>query len=87
MRDAEPAMGLFWRILKRIFSSLFLAIVTFVGAPAAFARHRAGRADLPAPAGHHPHPQGQPDHPADGHLRPLRATRSPRCSSTTATSR
>src|SRR5205823_11685609 len=37
VRDAEPDMRLLWKIVKTIFSSLFLATVAFVGAPAAFA--------------------------------------------------
>jgi penicillin-binding protein 1A len=46
-----PAMNLFWRILKRLFSSLFLAVVTLVGAPLAFgATVLAGLIFLPLPA-------------------------------------
>jgi penicillin-binding protein 1A len=44
-------MRLFWKIVKTIFSSLFLAIVAFVGAPAAFAvTALAGLIFLPLPA-------------------------------------
>ncbi len=44
-------MRLLWRIVKMIFGSLFLAIVTFVGAPAAFAATvLAGLIFLPLPA-------------------------------------
>ncbi len=44
-------MRLLWRIVKMIFSSLFLAIVTFVGAPVAFgATVLAGLIFLPLPA-------------------------------------
>jgi membrane peptidoglycan carboxypeptidase len=44
-------MRLFWRIVKTIFSSLFLAIVALVGAPAAFAvTVLAGLIFLPLPA-------------------------------------
>ena len=44
-------MALFWRIVKRIFSSMFLATVTLVGAPAAFGiTVLAGLIFLPLPA-------------------------------------
>src|SRR5262249_14522603 len=44
-------MRLFWKVVKTIFSSLFLAIVAFVGAPAAFAvTALAGLIFLPLPA-------------------------------------
>jgi penicillin-binding protein 1A len=44
-------MRLFWKIVKTIFSSLFLAIVAFVGAPAVFAvTALAGLIFLPLPA-------------------------------------
>ena len=44
-------MRLFWRIVKTIFSSLFLAVVALVGAPAAFAvTVLAGLIFLPLPA-------------------------------------
>jgi penicillin-binding protein 1A len=44
-------MRLFWRVVKTIFSSLFLAIVALVGAPAAFAvTVLAGLIFLPLPA-------------------------------------
>jgi penicillin-binding protein 1A len=44
-------MRLFWKIVKTIFGSLFLAIVAFVGAPAAFALTAlAGLIFLPLPA-------------------------------------
>ena len=44
-------MALFWRIVKRIFSSMFLATVTVVGAPAAFGiTVLAGLIFLPLPA-------------------------------------
>ncbi len=44
-------MRLFWKIVKTIFSSLFLAIVVFVGAPVAFAATiLAGLIFLPLPA-------------------------------------
>ncbi|HUE58942.1 MAG TPA: transglycosylase domain-containing protein [Acidimicrobiales bacterium] len=44
-------MALFWRIVKRIFSSMFLATVTLVGAPAVFGiTVLAGLVFLPLPA-------------------------------------
>ena len=80
-------MRLLWRIVKTIFGSLFLAIVAFVGAPAAFAvTVLAGLIFLPLPATI-PIPKPNPDDPADRSSTTATGTRSPRCSSTTATSR
>jgi penicillin-binding protein 1A len=46
-----PAMNRLWRFLKRLFSSVFLAVVTLVGAPLAFgATVLAGLIFLPLPA-------------------------------------
>ena len=51
VREAEPAMRMLWKIVKTIFGSLFLAIVVFVGAPAAFGvTVLAGLIFLPLPA-------------------------------------
>ena len=80
-------MRLFWRIVKTVFSSLFLAIVVLVGAPAAFGvTVLAGLIFLPLPATI-PVPKAEPDDPADASSTTATGTRSPPCSSTTATCR
>ena len=58
-------MRLLWRIVKTVFSSLFLAIVALVGAPAAFAvTALAALIFLPLPATI-PIPKPNPVDPAD----------------------